>query len=149
MRRAAPGASALAVAGAGLALGVPAVEPSGLTPAVEANYMLNCMGCHQVDGSGAPGKVPSLRESLARLSGSSAGRRYLVQVPGASRSPLTDQELAQVLTWMVRNLSAQSVPRGFTDFTAAEVAGYRRTPLVGVVAVRTRLLAMEQDRSGR
>jgi hypothetical protein len=112
-----------------------------LTPPVQANYMLNCMGCHLADGSGAAGKVPSLRDSLVVLSRSSAGRRYLVQVPGASESPLSNLELAQVLTWMVRNLSARAVPTDFTDFTSAEVATYRRSPLANVREVRARLLA--------
>ena len=118
-----------------------AAQPVVLTPPVQANYMLNCMGCHLPDGSGAAGKVPSMRESLVMLSRNSAGRRYLVQVPGASQSPLTDLELAQVLSWMVRNLSAQPVPPDFSDFTAAEVAGYRRAPLVNVRETRSQLLA--------
>lgn len=117
-----------------------AARPAKLTPPVQANYMLNCMGCHLPDGSGAPGKVPSVRESLLTLASSAAGRRYLVQVPGASQSPLSDLELAQVLTWMVRNLSARAVSPDFADFTAAEVAGYRRSPLVNVRETRARLL---------
>jgi mono/diheme cytochrome c family protein len=123
-----------------IALQLWAAQPLGLTPSVQANYMLNCMGCHLPDGSGAAGKVPSMRDSLAILSRSSAGRRYLVQVPGASQSPLTNLELAQVLSWMVRNLSARAVPPDFADFTAAEVAGYRRSPLVSVRETRARLL---------
>src|SRR2546429_9229170 len=101
--------------------------------------MLNCMGCHRPEGSGAAGKAPSVRESLVTLSSSAAGRRFLVQVPGASQSPLTDLELAQVLNWMVRNLSARAVPADFMDFTAAEVASYRRPPLVKVRETRPSL----------
>ena len=107
--------------------------------------MLNCMGCHLPDGSGAAGKVPSVRDSLVTLASSAAGRRFLVQVPGASQSPLTDLELAQVLNWMVRNLSARAVPADFTDFTAPEVASYRRPPLVKVRETRARLLAAAAD----
>jgi hypothetical protein len=126
-----------------------AAEPLVLTPAVQANYMLNCMGCHLADGSGAAGKVPSVRDSMLILSRSTAGRRYLVQVPGASLSPLSDLELAQVLNWMVRNLSERTVPAGFTDFSAAEVAGYRRSPLVDVRETRERLIAADAGRPAR
>jgi mono/diheme cytochrome c family protein len=112
---------------------------AALTPRAQADYMLNCQGCHLPDGSGATGKVPSLRTSLAPLTRTAAGRRYLVQVPGAAQSALSDAELAQVLNWMVRNLCAR-VPAQFTEFTAAEVAGYRATPLVAVRATRARLL---------
>jgi hypothetical protein len=124
-------------------------QPARLTPPVQANYMLNCMGCHLPDGTGAAGKVPSVRESLVTLASSAAGRRYLVQVPGASQSPLSDLELAQVLTWMVRNLSARAVPPDFADFTAAEVAGYRRSPLVNVREARARLLEAAAERAAR
>ena len=126
-----------------------AAQPAVLTPHVEANYMLNCMGCHLADGSGAAGKVPSVRDSMLILSRSTAGRRYLVQVPGAAESALSDLELAQVLSWMVRNLSARTVPPDFADFTAAEVAGYRRTPLVDVRETRASLLAAAADRAAR
>lgn len=133
----------LALAGAALAAPalLPAAPPVQRASPAQVSYLLHCMGCHVADGSGAPGKVPSLRESLPVLAGSSAGRRYLVQVPGASQSPLSDSELAQVLNWMVRTLGATPVPAGFTDFTAAEVALYRKSPLLDVRATRARLLA--------
>lgn len=118
----------------------PAAPPAGLTPVPQANYMLNCMGCHIADGSGAAGKVPSVRDSLLPLATNPAGRRYLVQVPGSAQSRLSNLELAQVLNWMARNLSAQPLPAGFEDFTAQEVERYRKTPLVDVSAARARLL---------
>jgi hypothetical protein len=149
VKRGASWAALLAVAGSPVALQSWGAQPVVLTPAVQANYMLNCMGCHLADGSGAAGKVPSVRESLVVLSRSSAGRSYLVQVPGASQSPLSDLELAEVLSWMVRNLSTQTVPPDFMDFTAAEVAGYRRSPLVDVRDTRARLLQAAADRVPR
>jgi mono/diheme cytochrome c family protein len=139
MTHGAAGAAVLLLASTVLAAQV--ARPVERTPPAQANYMLNCMGCHVADGSGAAGKVPSLRDSLVPLSTSAAGRRYLVQVPGASQSALSNLELAQVLNWMVRNLSAQPVPRQFVDFTVCEIARYRGTPLVDVRATRARLLA--------
>jgi hypothetical protein len=124
---------------------VPAPAPS---TAARNNYMLRCMGCHLADGSGSAGRVPSVRDSLVPLASSAAGRRYLVQVPGAAQSPLSDLELAQVLNWMVRNLSRQAAPAGFVDFSAAEVASYRRMPLIEVQATRARLLASVSPHRG-
>jgi hypothetical protein len=147
MKRGAAHAAMCAAACSAMALPSWAAQPVVLTPPAQANYMLNCMGCHLADGSGARGKVPSVRESLVVLSGSLAGRRYLVQVPGAAQSPLSDLELAQVLSWMVRNLSATSVPRAFSDFTAAEVGAYRHAPLIEVRATRARLLQEGADRA--
>ena len=134
----ASGAAAALLAVAGTCVGA----PPALTPKPQADYMLNCQGCHLPDGTGAAGKVPSLRTSLAPLVRSEAGRRYLVQVPGAAQSALADAELAQVLNWMVRSLSARPPPQ-FRAFTAQEVAAYRATPLVAVRATRARLLGSE------
>jgi hypothetical protein len=103
------------------------------------NYMLQCMGCHTPDGSGEPGRVPSIKATLVPFASSADGRRFLVQVPGASQSTLSDAELAQLLNWMIQNLSVAR-PARFTHFTEAEVARYRRTPLVEVQATRARLL---------
>jgi hypothetical protein len=149
MRLAASRAAVLALACVSLASPLWGSPPVGLTPPAQANYMLNCMGCHLPDGSGARGKVPSMRESLVTLATSAAGRRYLVQVPGSARSPLSDRELAQVLSWMVRNLSARPLGADFADFTESEVARYRGSPLVEVRKTRARLLTASAVRSSR
>ena len=128
-----------------LAAVAPACALAGADP--HANYMLRCMGCHVADGSGSPGRVPSVRESLPALSASAAGRRFLVQVPGAAQSPLSDLELAQVLSWMIRNLSARPVSSDFRDFTTEEVARYRKTPLVDVPGTRAQLLSVPAGRT--
>jgi hypothetical protein len=117
------------------------------------------MGCHTPDGRGEPGHVPSVRNTLIPLAGTPAGRRFLVQVPGSAQSTLSDAELAEVLNWMVENLSAQPersggnpekrlrrdagqpAERQVAPFTAAEVARYRYKPLVAVAAERQRLIA--------
>jgi hypothetical protein len=75
------------------------------------------------------------------LAGTPAGRRFLVQVPGSAQSTLSDAELAEVLNWMVENLSAHPAGRKVAPFTAAEVARYRYKPLVAVAAERQRLIA--------
>jgi len=115
-----------------LCLNASAFEP-------RVNYMLQCMGCHAPDGRGEPGHVPSVKASLLPFAKLPAGRCYLVQVPGAAQSTLSDAELAQLLNWMISNLSATKSNR-FRRFTEAEVARYRRTPLVQVTAARKALL---------
>jgi hypothetical protein len=107
----------------------------------QANYMLNCMGCHGSEASGAPGKVPSLRNTLVPFAQTPAGRRYLVQVPGTSQSALSDREIAELLNWMIRSLSVRPVPRDLGDFSAAEVGSYRPERLRDAAATRVRLLA--------
>jgi len=116
--------------------GVGAYEP-------HVNYMLHCMGCHTPDGRGEPGRVPSVRDTLVPLASKPAGRRFLIQVPGSAQSRLSDSDLADVLNWMVDNLSAVPSKRPVQKFTAAEVAAYRHQPLVAVKAERRRLIAGE------
>lgn len=119
-----------------LVFGVWLLPAAAASPRVD--YMLNCMGCHLADGTGAPGKVPSFRADLARLLRAPGGRAFLVQVPGSAHAPLTDERLAGVLNWIVINLGAQA--GGFERYTAAEVAGYRARPLLDVPARRAELL---------
>jgi len=115
------------------------VRAEAFEPAV--NYMLQCMGCHTPDGRGEPGRVPSVRDTLVPFAGNAAGRKFLVQVPGSAQSKLTDAELADVLNWMIDNLSAIPKPAQLRRFTGEEVADYRRTRLVAVAPARASLIA--------
>jgi mono/diheme cytochrome c family protein len=87
--------------------------------------MLHCMGCHTSDGSGEPGRVPSVRETLLPRASTEAGRKYLVQVPGSAQSRLSNADLAEVLNWMIRNLTPESQRQPFKPYTAEEVARLR------------------------
>lgn len=105
------------------------------------NYILHCAGCHQMDGSGAPASgVPDARGVLYQLAQDAEGRAYLVRVPGAAQSPLSDAELAAVLNFMVDRFGEPTLP-AVTRFTAQEVASVRRHPLADAAALRERLLA--------
>jgi hypothetical protein len=104
------------------------------------NYQLRCMGCHLADGSGQPGRVPSIRRSLVLFSASPEGRDYVIRVPGVAQSPLSDEDTAALLNWMARNLSDLKVPPSFVDYSEAEIHGSRDRPLVRVSAIRARLL---------
>ena len=103
------------------------------------NYQLQCMGCHTADGSGQPGRVPSVRGSLGQLAVTPEGRNFLIRVPGVAQSPLDDADTAAVLNWMIDELSDPR-PARFDRFTAEEVARWRRQPLTDVSAARARLL---------
>jgi mono/diheme cytochrome c family protein len=107
----------------------------------QTNYILNCQGCHVVDGSGLEGKVPSMRPTLVPLARLAEGRRYLVQVPGVAQSTLNDADTAALLNWMLRNLADDKRIAGISAFTEKEVTEYRATRLIEVQATRAKLFA--------
>lgn len=89
------------------------------------NYLLHCRGCHTPTGAAIPAiNMPSLHE-LGPLLGSDEGRQYIVQIPGVAHTPLDDEEVAEVLNWIVKNFNAEAFTSGFKLFTASEVAQAR------------------------
>ena len=93
------------------------------------DWVLNCMGCHTADGSGIPGKVPALRNSLGHFVSLPEGRQFVMRVPGAANSALNDAELANVLNWLLATMNEQSRPASFKPYTAEEIAAHRRPAL--------------------
>jgi mono/diheme cytochrome c family protein len=113
--------------------------PASADPRVD--YMLHCRGCHGPDGNGiADGGAPPFRGELGRFLAAPGGRAYLVRVPGAAQSELSDAGLAELLNWLVRAFDAEEVPREFAPYGAEEVARYRAAPLSEVEATRRELL---------
>jgi hypothetical protein len=121
--------------GAVLAL---AATPAGGVGGPEFDYTLECAGCHRADGSGTPGSVPALRDSVARFLAVPGGREYLARVPGVAQAPLDDPALAAVLDWMVDHFDRAHVPAGFVPYTGEEVGRLRKQPLLNVEAERKR-----------
>jgi hypothetical protein len=105
-----------------------------------SNYAIHCMGCHRADGSGSPPEVPSLRADLPWMLRSSAGREYVIRVPGVAGSPLSDGETTAVLNWIAEAFVPRAPSAPLAPFTEQEVAAARHRPLLDVRAERTRLL---------
>jgi cytochrome c553 len=112
----------------------------GWTSAASANpaqdYMLYCMGCHGAQAEGVPGKVPPLAHALGRFMRSAAGRNYILRVPGAANSALSDAQLTAVLNWLAQQFNSDELTADVPLFTAAEVTAVRRIPLTSVLATR-------------
>jgi mono/diheme cytochrome c family protein len=100
------------------------------------DYILNCMGCHLVDGTGQPPSIPRLADRVGYYLTVPRGRAYLAQVPGAANSLLTDAELAAVLNWLVAEYAGASMPAKFEPYEVAEVARYRSTRPGDIDALR-------------
>ena len=109
-------------------------------PDPKLDYLMHCMGCHGLDGDGVRGKIPSLRESMPAFVRSRAGRDFLLSVPGASNSSLTDAELAGVMNWLINRFAPDSPAMAGRPFTTEEVTAVRRPPQSKVRENRARLL---------
>jgi hypothetical protein len=65
-----------------------------------------------------------------------AGRNYVLRVPGAANSVLSDAQLAAVLNWLAQSFDADELASGVALFSPAEVTGLRHSPLPSVLAAR-------------
>ncbi|MCZ6855833.1 MAG: cytochrome c [Gammaproteobacteria bacterium] len=110
---------------------------AGHTPRVA--YLLHCGGCHLPDGSSNPPEVPDLRGELGRIIAVPGGRDYLARVPGASQAPVSDEDLARILNWVLHQFNAKTLPDDFTPLTADEVGRSRRNVLTDPLKHRAAL----------
>ena len=101
------------------------------------DYILNCMGCHGTQAEGVPGKVPPLANTLSRFMRTAEGRNYILRVPGAANSALSDAQLAAVLNWLAVTYDSGTTNPTTAPFTSEEVSQVRRRPLVAVLATRS------------
>jgi cytochrome c553 len=99
------------------------------------DYILNCMGCHGTQAQGVPGKIPPLANMFSRFMRTPVGRNYVLRVPGAANSALSDAQLAAVLNWLA--VTYDSPATNLVPFTREEVSAVRRSPLVSVLATRS------------
>ncbi|TCK43702.1 hypothetical protein B0G84_2044 [Paraburkholderia sp. BL8N3] len=138
MKRAAVALAAVAAFAADMA--GPAHAESYDAARAKEGWVLNCMGCHTADGSGIPGKVPALRNSLGHFVGMPEGREFVMRVPGAANSALSDAELANVLNWVLDTMNPATRPVAFRPYTAEEIAAHRRPALTDVAKTRAGLV---------
>jgi cytochrome c553 len=118
--------------------------PAGVQNAQRAwqNWTLNCQGCHRPDGTGSAGTTPSVAGTVAKFLSVAQGREYLTRVPGVATSPLSDQDLSELLNWMLWRFDREDMPADFVPFSAAEVGAFRKRPLrLEASQMRSELLA--------
>ncbi|SSW68421.1 Cytochrome c-552 [Achromobacter agilis] len=102
-----------------------------------ADYVLQCAGCHRVDGRGSSRHgIPDFRNSVGAFVRLPAGREYLIRVPGAAQSQLSNAELAAVLNWVLEAFSPAQLPADFRPYAEEEVAAARQRRYEDVVPVR-------------
>jgi len=99
--------------------------------------------CHQPDGKGAPSVYPPLADSVGRYVAFKDGRTYVIDVVSFGMGgkidsggdsfegdmppwpQLSDQEVAEVLTYVLTGLNAKLLPADFKPISADEVKAER------------------------
>lgn len=128
--------AALILLGATAALHA-ALPPMGPLPAAitdpvmaRADYVEQCAGCHGVSGSTAPAKLPELRGRVGWFLCTPQARAYLIRLPNVAHSRISDnQQLADMMNYVVFGLGGASTPAGSAPYTAEEVTRERRQAL--------------------
>ena len=92
-------------------------------------YASNCAGCHGHTGQSVS-EMPTLVDRIGYFARIPAGRAYLAEVPNVAMSALDDEDLAMMLSWLLRTYSAAQLPADFRDYTSAEVAAYRKARII-------------------
>jgi hypothetical protein len=117
-----------------LALVLVGPEVSWADPTPRSDYILQCAGCHKLDGSGSE-VVPAL-DQVGRVF-AAGGREYLIRVPGVAQAPLSDERLAALMNWLVPRFGGNQIE---PEYTAQEVRALRARPLRDPIAARNEIL---------
>ena len=103
--------------------------------------MLHCQGCHLPQAKGFEGRVPPMKEFVGWFLHSQAGREFLIRVPGVAHAALRDDEIAELMNWLLTSFSAEQLPGDFVPFTASEVRKLRADPEPDPATARITILA--------
>jgi mono/diheme cytochrome c family protein len=106
-------------------------------------YLLQCSGCHGVDGSGDPRvEVAAFPNSIGTFLLDPEGRSYITNVGGVMSAGLSDSDTARVLNWVLESFAGTSMPPGgFKKFDAAEVRKLRDERPADAVLLRRQIAA--------
>ncbi len=103
-------------------------------------YLLHCSGCHLEDGSGDPPIVPDLRIDLGLLLDSAVGRSYMLRVPGVTDTPVSPQQMANLLNWMISTFLYPE-RANFEPFTVDDINAGRANRLNDPLKYRSELFS--------
>ena len=108
-------------------------------PRAAQTYARNCQGCHGHEGVSVT-EIPRLAGRVGYFARIPEGRRYLVQVPNVALNPGSDEDIADMMNWLLNRYSRAQLPNDFQPYSAAEVALLRQAR-IDVAADRRRVVA--------
>jgi mono/diheme cytochrome c family protein len=101
-------------------------------------YAENCQGCHGPAGVSVT-EIPTLAGRIGYFARIPEGRRYLMQVPNVALNPSSDEDIANMMNWLLKAVSRAQLPDDFKPYSGEEVAQLRRAR-IDVAADRRRVI---------
>ena len=152
-----------------LALGLTGLAVAAFAQATDGSiFVQRCAVCHLETAKGSPGFVPPLTDTLGYYVAADGGRAYLAQIVTYGLSgpitvagvpynatmvlytPLSDQEAADALNYVLTRFDRKSLPARFDPFTAREVHDARQEKLSALqMHAKRQLLLDELSRMGK
>ena len=118
--------------------------PSRPLSTAQSDYIEYCAGCHGIQGSSEPARIPRLAGRVGYFLCLPEGRDYLIRLPNVAHAAIADpQELAEMMNFVVFTLGRDGIPDGARPYTGAEVARLRPLALktgTSLAAVRAELV---------
>ena len=71
---------------------------------------------------------------------SQEGREFVIRVPGVATASLPDDELTELMNWLLKTYSSGQLPQPFVPYSVAEVAALRPDLEANPDTTRTRIL---------
>lgn len=96
----------------------------------QINYILQCQGCHGADGGGIGQSIPDLVADGKSFLQSTEGRKYFVSVPGSANSPLSDEELTDVINYIIESIIIKNGDAESLLYKLSEVSTYRQIKML-------------------
>jgi cytochrome c553 len=122
---------------------VPPVPIAQAGYSVPVNYQLQCAGCHRDHGEGsAANDTPRMQGFVGNFLRVPGGREFLVRVPGISQSALNDQQIADLLNWLLARdgMAGNSSPEQWPPYSGEEVRRLRQSSMLNLPDVRGGLI---------
>ena len=104
------------------------------------NYTLHCQGCHLPEAVGFSDKVPRMNNFVGFFLHSQEGREFVIRVPGVATASLPDDQLTELMNWLLLTYSGKQLPEPFVPFSIAEVSALRSKLEANPDKTRTRIL---------
>ena len=102
--------------------------------------MIHCQGCHLPGAEGFADKVPGMKDFVGVFLHSEEGRAFLIRVPGVATASLPDDQLAELVNWVLLTYSPQQLPDPFVPYSVPEVATLRIKLEADPETTRSRIL---------